>query len=174
MTSGPVLILVGAPGAGKSTVGAGVADRLGLPFADTDDDVAVAAGVPLSEVVVEAGEAQFRVWERDAVLGRLREFDGGVLAVGGGALAEDEVRAALAGRPVVWLRVTPANAASRVGLNAVRPVALGNIRAQFAAQLKARAPLYEEVARHIVDTDFLPVPEVVEAVVALTDEGGAA
>lgn len=166
-----MLILVGPPGAGKSTVGAGVAQRLGVPFADTDVDVAAAAGLPLQDVVVEAGEAQFRAWERDAVLHRLRDLDGGVLAVGGGAVADDDVRAALHGRPVVWLRVTAANAASRVGLNAVRPVSLGNIRAQFAAQLKARAPLYEEVAMHTVDTDFRPVPEVVDAVAALAEPG---
>ncbi|MDQ1247181.1 MAG: shikimate kinase [Actinomycetota bacterium] len=166
MTAGPLLVLVGAPGAGKSTVGILLAQHWGVGFAETDDDVVAAAGMPLQTVVVEAGEPTFRQFERDAVLARLADFDG-VLAVGGGAVADDAVRAALRGRPVVWLRVTAPNAASRMGLNAVRPVALGNVRAQFAAQLKARAPLYDEVAMHIVDTDHRPVPEVAQELAAL-------
>jgi shikimate kinase len=173
VTAGPALILVGVPGAGKTTIGQAVAHQAGLAFADTDDDVAATAGQPLQTVVVESGEDAFRRAERDAVLSRLTDFTG-VLAVGGGAVASDEVRGALRGRPVVWLRVTAPNAASRMGLNAIRPVALGNIRAQFAAQLKEREQFYAQVAQHTVYTDHRPIAEVVEAVAALLPEDTSA
>jgi shikimate kinase len=70
------------------------------------------------------------------------------------------------GRPVVWLRVGLAAASQRAGLSGARPVLLGNVRAQMKALMDARAPLYTEVARLIVDTDDLTVDETVEAILA--------
>lgn len=167
----PRVVLIGAPGAGKSTVGALLADRLGLGFRDTDADVAAAAGKPVAEVFVEDGEPRFRELEREAVLAALDGHDG-VLALGGGAVLEPGVRQALArygeqGGTVVFLEVTLASAAGRVGFNQPRPVLLGNPRAQWQALLERRRPVYQELATHTVPTDRVPPEEVVERVIAL-------
>jgi shikimate kinase len=178
------VVLVGAPGSGKTTVGVRLAALLGVDFVDTDDLVARSGGAEsAAEVLTEQGEQAFRELEREAVrlamgvvagaAGSDSGSDAGsdaasdVVAVGGGAVADSEVREALAGHDVVWLRVTAPNALSRTGLNAIRPVALGNIRAQFAAQLKARAPWYEEVSTLAVDTDYRDPDEIAAEVRAL-------
>src|SRR4029453_6508206 len=92
----PVCVLVGPPGAGKSTVGELVASALGRPFRDTDRDIEAAAGKPISELFIDDGEAAFRALERAAVAEALASFDG-VLALGGGAVLAEPTRAALAG-----------------------------------------------------------------------------
>jgi shikimate kinase len=80
--SAPVLVLVGPPGAGKSTVGRLLADRLGVPFRDTDADVVEVAGKPIAEVFIDDGEEHFRALESAAVLRALAEHSG-VLSLGG-------------------------------------------------------------------------------------------
>ena len=79
--SGPVAVLVGAPGAGKTTVGRLLAQRLGVTFRDTDEDIEATAGMPVSDIFVESGEETFRELERAAVRRALAEHDG-VLALG--------------------------------------------------------------------------------------------
>ncbi|MEV7971869.1 shikimate kinase [Cellulomonas sp. NPDC089187] len=166
----PRVVLIGAPGAGKSTVGPLLADLLGVGFRDTDADVALAAGKSVPEVFVEDGEPRFRELERDAVLTALDAHDG-VLAVGGGAVLDADSRTALAryrsgGGAIVWLQVTLASAAGRVGFNQPRPVLLGNPRAQWQALLEQRRPVYSELAAHAVDTDRVPPQEVAARIVA--------
>jgi shikimate kinase len=90
----------------------------------------------------------------------------GVLALGGGAVLDARTRAALAGRPVVWLRVGLAAASQRAGLSVPRPVLLGNLRAQMKALMDAREPLYTEVAALILDTDQMTPEEAVATIVA--------
>jgi shikimate kinase len=102
--TGPVLVLVGPPGAGKSTVGAAVAGRLGVAFRDTDADVEAAAGKAVSDVFVDDGEAAFRALERAAVARALQEHDG-VLSLGGGAVLDAGTRELLDGHLVVLLDV---------------------------------------------------------------------
>lgn len=148
----PVLVLVGAPGAGKTTVGRVVADRLGVAFRDTDDDVERTAGKVIAEVFIDDGEQHFRALERAAVVAALLEHDG-VLSLGGGAVLAPETRELLAGHEVVLLEVGLSAAAERVGLSRNRPVLALNPRAQLRALLEARLPLYREVARHVVATD---------------------
>ena len=91
----------------------------------------------------------------------------GVLALGGGAVLSPSTRASLAGRPVVWLQVTIAHAAGRVGLNEARPLLLGNVRGRLVKLLNERTPLYAEVARARVDTDGLSPDQVADAVESL-------
>ena len=146
-----MVVLVGAPGSGKSTTGRLLAQTLGEGLVDTDDDIAAAAGMDVHDIFVLHGEPFFRDLEQTAVLAALAE-DVGVLALGGGAVLSPVVRQALAGAPVAWLQVDATTAVSRVGLSGPRPVLLGNVRAQWAALLTARAPLYEEVARWRIDT----------------------
>jgi shikimate kinase len=155
----PRVILVGAPGCGKSTVGELLADRLGLPFRDTDADVEAITGMPISELFVEKGEQYFRELESEAVRAAIHSHDG-VLSLGGGAVLRDETQAALVGQHVVYLEVDAAEAARRVGLNTARPLLLGNVRGQLSALLNQRRPLYEKVATITVSTVGLPAEEV--------------
>jgi shikimate kinase len=161
---GPVVVLVGPPGAGKTTVGRLVAERLGVPFRDTDADVEAAAGTTVAEVFVEQGEPLFRMLEKAAVAAALAEHDG-VLAVGGGAVLDDETRTRLRGRRVVFLDVEVKDAAARVGLNRDRPLLLGNPRAQWVRLMAVRRPLYEEVAELTVVTDNRSADQVADEVV---------
>ena len=161
----PRLVLVGPPGAGKSTVGALVAQRLGVAFRDTDADVEATAGKPVAEIFVDDGEAAFRALESAAVAAALQEHDG-VLAVGGGAVLDERTRAALSGERVCYLTVDITDAARRIGFNRDRPLLLGNPRAQWIRLMAARRPLYEQVATYTVTTDGKSPGEVADEVVA--------
>lgn len=157
------VVLIGSPGAGKSTVGRRVAEQLGVPFADTDALIEAAAGMSVSDIFVTLGEDEFRAREMDAVARALEEREG-VLSLGGGAVLREETRARLDGLRVVWLRVTVADAASRVGMNTARPLLLGNVRATLSSLLEQRNPIYEEVATDIVDTSGRTLREVTQEV----------
>ena len=159
------LVLVGAPGSGKSTVGALLAQRWGEPFVDVDDVIEDRAGKTVAEIFADDGEAVFRALEESTTAELLDEP--GVLALGGGAVLSPSTRALLAGQPVVWLQVTIAHAAGRVGLNEARPLLLGNVRGRLLKLLNERTPLYAEVARARVDTDGLRPEEVADRIEAL-------
>ncbi len=150
-------------GAGKTTVGAELAARWGVELRDTDADVEAVAGKPVAEIFVDDGEAAFRALERTAVARALAEHTG-VVAVGGGAVMDDETRAALVLHRVVFLDVGLSDAAARVGLGTTRPLLLGNVRGQIKALLDARRKLYEEVAGLRVDTDGLTVFDVADEI----------
>ena len=159
------LVLVGAPGSGKSTVGALLAQRWGVPFADVDAVIESRVGKSVAEIFADDGEAVFRAFEESTTAELLGAP--GVLALGGGAVLSPATRAALAGRPVVWLQVTIAHAAGRVGLNEARPLLLGNVRGRLVKLLGERTPLYAEVARASVDTDGQTPEQVADRVEAL-------
>lgn len=150
--SRPRCVLVGPPGAGKTTVGALVAERLGVAFRDTDADVEAAAGKEIADIFYADGEEHFRALELAAVAVALAEHEG-VLALGGGAVLAEPTRALLRGHSVVLLEVGLSAAADRVGLNRTRPVLALNPRAQLRTLLAERLPYYREVAVHTVPTD---------------------
>ncbi|MCZ0996220.1 3-dehydroquinate synthase [Streptomyces noursei] len=151
----PVVVLVGPPGAGKSTVGALLAERLGVGYRDTDADIVVTAGKPIAEIFIEDGEGHFRELEREAVRTAL-DTHPGVLSLGGGAIMDDGTRKLLTGLPVVFLDVELADAVKRVGLDAPRPLLAVNPRKQWRELMERRRPLYTEVARAVIATGDRP------------------
>lgn len=145
------VVIVGAPGSGKSTVGPLLARELGVAFRDTDADIEATAGKAISDIFLDDGEQHFRRLEHDAVADAVRTHDG-VLSLGGGAIMDPRSRAILAGTRVVWLEVSFADAVKRVGLGASRPVLHVNPRATLRALMTEREPLYAEVATIRCDT----------------------
>jgi Shikimate kinase len=165
MTQRPVAVLVGAPGAGKTTVGRELAERLGVEFIDVDSVIAQESGKSIPDIFVEDGEAEFRRLEKEAVITTLGGASG-VVSLGGGAVIDPEVRAALADHRVVWLRVSAAQAASRVGLTGARPLLMGNVRGTLIALLEERTALYAEVGEIVVDTDGRSIADIVADILA--------
>ena len=148
----PVAVLIGPPGAGKSTVGALLAARLAVGFTDTDAEIERVAGKPVSDIFIEDGEPAFRELERAAVARALADADG-VVAMGGGAVLDPGAQEGLAGRPVVYLQTGFVAAAKRVGISQARPLLVGNPRATLKTLLDQRLPIYERLARITVLTD---------------------
>lgn len=161
--SGPLIVLVGPMGVGKSTVGELLAGRLGTTYRDTDADVVDTAGKPIAEIFYDEGEEHFRELERRAVHAAVAEHTG-VLSLGGGAVLDGTTRALLAGRPVVYLSMDVEEAVRRVGLNTARPLLAVNPRRQWRELMDARRHLYTEVARVTVATDERTPEEVAQAV----------
>jgi shikimate kinase len=155
------IVLVGPPGAGKTTVGRLLARRLNQEFRDTDADIELAAGKSISEIFFDDGEDHFRALERVAVSQALKEHEG-VLSLGGGAVMAPETRELLKGHHVVFLNVGLGDAAKRVGLNRDRPVLALNPRAALRTLMDERLPLYLEVATVQVDTDGKTPEQVTE------------
>jgi shikimate kinase len=167
---GPIVVLVGPPSSGKTTVGTALSVVLGLPFRDTDHDVEAEAGMTVADLFVTRGEPHFRALEEKAVARALAEHDG-VLALGGGAVTSAATRELLVeqgrnGVTVVWLDVDLHSAARRVGLSRDRPILGVNPRAMLRQMLETRAPLYGEVATVTVTTGGRTPEDVVADVLA--------
>ncbi|MGW4911491.1 shikimate kinase [Streptomyces sp. NPDC004270] len=162
MSSAPMVVLVGPMGVGKSTVGQLLAERLGVGFRDTDEDIVAAEGRAIADIFVAEGEPVFREIEKRAVEVALADHEG-VLALGGGAILDADTRALLAGRQVVYLSMDVEEAVKRTGLNAARPLLAINPRRQWRELMDARRHLYEEVASAVVATDGRTPEEVTQA-----------
>ena len=169
MTDSPAVVLVGPPAVGKSTVGALLAGRLGVSFCDVDTVIERQQDRPITEIFAELGEPAFRRLELEATLAALAA--GGVLALGGGAVTNAQLRAALAGHRVVWLRTTVHEAVRRVGGSTTRPLLTGDVAGNWKRLASQRAPHYEEVATIVVDTaGRTPAPVAAEIVDQLTSQ----
>ena len=141
-----------------------LASRLGVPFADTDDLVAREAGKPVGDIFVDDGEQVFRELERAAVARGLDATgpDGGVLALGSGAVLDIEVRQMIGRHTVVYLEAAFATVAKRSGMDRPRVVIPGNPRGQLRAMLDERRPIYSDIAELTVPTDDLAPEEVAD------------
>jgi len=161
------IVLVGAPGSGKTTVGAVLADRLGVPFRDVDAVITERVGKPVAEIFADDGESVFRAFE-EATTAELLALPG-ILALGGGAVLSPSTRTSLRGHRVIWLRVGLSAAVKRIGLDTARPLLLGNVRGRLLSLLNERATLYAEVATETIDTDDLAPDAVAELIATSAD-----
>jgi shikimate kinase len=159
------VVIIGPPGAGKSTVGRRLAKELGVDWHDTDAAIEAAEGTTIADLFVDHGEAHFRALERAEVARALRECDG-VVSVGGGAPMDPETQQALEGHTVIFLDVSIADAARRIGFEGTRPLLMVNPRASWTAMMNERRPTYERLATVRVDTAGRKPAAVVEAVLA--------
>jgi shikimate kinase len=171
--SSPVAILIGPPGAGKSTVGPLLADLLGTGFLDTDTLVERVAGKPVSDIFITDGEAAFRELERAAVREGVTSHPG-ILALGGGAVMDPQTQQLLDGHRVVYLETGFAAATQRVGLASARPLLLGNPRARMKELLAQRLPVYSSLAWITVTTDGREPQEIADDIAATISERIAA
>jgi len=165
----PVAVIVGAPGAGKSTVGLRVANKFQLPFVDTDHLIEERAGMSVPDIFVTHGEAHFRELEAAAVREAL-DTQVGIVALGGGAILRQETRDALNGHRVIWLTVDPAHASRRVGMNTARPLLVGNVRGTLQRLMGEREDLYRAVSTDIVDTSGKQLQAVIQEVCVLLEQ----
>jgi shikimate kinase/3-dehydroquinate synthase len=156
----PRLVLVGLPGAGKSTVGRHLAEALGCEVVDSDDLLEDESGMACGDLFADLGEPAFRVRE-EAAVARALGTDG-VVSLGGGAVTSAATRALLADHDVVYLQVSPEEGVRRTVVDDSRPVlAAADPAARYRQLLAERAPWYREVATAVVDVDHRPPPEIV-------------
>lgn len=150
-----IVYLVGMPGSGKSTVGRSLAERLGVPFVDLDDEIAAAAGTTVSEIFARDGEAHFRELEAATLVRVAGEFDPSVVGCGGGVVLEPANRVTLRATGVaVFLDVPLSLLKERVTPAADRP--LIHEEGDLERLLAVREPLYREFAAHVVDGSGAP------------------
>ena len=159
------IVLIGAPGSGKSTVGAALSRKLALDFVDTDQLIEVREGKAITDIFVVDGEPYFRAVELET-LKHVLTMQNVVISLGGGApiseQAQQELRSSVS--MVIFLDVSLATAAPRVGFNRDRPLLLGNPRAQWQALSDKRRPIYETLADVSIKVDDMSIDEIVSAI----------
>ena len=165
---GPRVVIIGPPGAGKSSVGRRLAVALGVEWHDTDAAIEAAEGAAISDLFVDQGEAHFRALERAEVARALTDRNG-VISLGGGAPMDPETQRLLEGHTVVFLDVGIADAARRIGFDASRPLLAVNPRASWTRMMNERRSTYERLATHRVDTAGRKPAAVVAEIVALLE-----
>ncbi len=162
----PRIVLIGPMGAGKTTVGAEVAKRLNCSFADTDQLIEADQGKSISEIFIEDGEPHFRLVEESIVIDALLS-EAGVLSLGGGAVANDATRKALAdcSAKKIFLDISLSAVSPRVGFDSARPLLMVNPRQKWAELMNARRPIYESLADLKIDVSEKTVDEIASQIV---------
>jgi shikimate kinase len=152
----PRLLLVGMMGAGKTTVGRLLADKLGWAYFDSDAEVEAATGLTVPELFARDGEDAFRKAETDALTLACNSSTPAVVSVAGGAVLRPANRALLTeSGTVIWLRARTETLAARVGDGHGRPLLDGDPATALERLDAVRRPLYQEVADVIIDVDDL-------------------
>lgn len=164
------MLLLGMMGAGKSTVGAAIAQRTGWHYYDNDELVEQATGRPPPQVLADEGEAALRAAETDALSRAVALQPPAVAGVAGGAVLDPANRDLLrAASGVVWLRARRATLVARVGSGAGRAWLQPDPAAAIDRLAAAREPYYAEVADAIVDVDDLTPDEAARAVLSAVE-----
>jgi shikimate kinase len=160
------VILVGLMGAGKSRIGKRLAERLGLPFIDTDHEIEVKNERTIAELFALVGESKFRDGER-LMIAQILDQPVSIIAAGGGAFLDPATRARIRDRAIsVWLRADLDTLVSRTARSNRRPLLEGvDRRAKLAELMEVRYPIYGE-AHLTVDSLAGPVEQTVDAVIA--------
>lgn len=174
------VVLVGMMGAGKSSIGKRLAERLGLSFIDADTEIEAAAGKSIPEIFAEHGKSYFREGER-RVIARILEGRGRVLAAGGGAFMNAETRARIATRAVsVWIKADLEVLMQRVRKRSNRPLLrTTDPEATMRALIEQRHPVYALADITVLSRDIaheVIVSEIIAALAALPrlDQGASA
>jgi len=159
------IVLIGAPGSGKSTIGSALAAQLKWPFIDTDALIELKESKKITDLFFDYGEEYFRSVEFETLKEVLKE-ESAVISLGGGAPISDRAQEALlsSGSIIVFLDVSLATAAPRVGFNRDRPLLLGNPRAQWQSLCDQRRPIYEKLATQSIKVDDMTVHEIVSVI----------
>jgi shikimate kinase len=165
--------LVGLMGAGKSSIGRRLAQRLALPFVDADTEIEAAAGATIEEIFVRHGEAAFRDGER-RVIARLLDNPIQVLATGGGAFMDPNTRALFRARAIsVWLRADVHLLLARVSRRNNRPLLKsGDPREVLERLIAARYPIYAEADITVESLDGPPEATLERVLAALARHSG--
>ena len=159
------IVLIGPPGAGKSSIGRSLSKEMDVPFIDSDSEIEKIAQKKISEIFVDDGEQAFRKIEVEVVSNLLRNFSG-VIALGGGAPmnAEIQIKLEKSDFPVIFIDVSISQAANRVGFNKDRPLLLINPRQQWMNLMSERRPIYERLATDTVSSDNNKPAEVAKII----------
>ena len=159
------VVLIGAPGSGKSTVGAALAKVLALDFIDTDQLIEEREGKAITDIFVVDGEPHFRAVELET-LKHVLTLNDVVISLGGGAPISDQAQQLInsSKSTVIFLDVSLATAAPRVGFNRDRPLLLGNPRAQWQALSDKRRPIYEALADVSIKVDDMSVEAIISEI----------
>jgi shikimate kinase len=152
-------------GSGKTTIGKSLALKLGLTFRDTDAVIEEQEAKSVSQIFIDEGEEAFRLIEK-AVLRQELLSDDTVLALGGGAPMSIDAQSALRviNSHVVYLDISLANVAPRIGFNRDRPLLLNNPRGQWQTLMEARRPIYESIADTVVDVNKKSQSEILSQI----------
>lgn len=160
----PVAVLVGPPGAGKSTIGRRLARALDVDVFDTDVAIEEETGRTIPDIFAKDGEPVFRALEEDMVRRALLEQDG-IVSLGGGAILSAATRARLVGHTVVYLEISISEGLKRTGTNDSRPLLNGgDPRQKYRDLMRRRRPLYREVSTIRVRTDSRSPARVVQQI----------
>lgn len=159
--SGALVVLIGAPGAGKTRTGKRVARLIDVPFIDTDKRIAAENG-PIADIFATYGEPHFRRLERAAVATALGER--AVVTLGGGAVLDAETQADLARHRVVQLAVSAKAVEARIA-GGKRPLLADGIGA-WERLVAARRPIYDRLAGLTIDTSRRPLDDVARQIVS--------
>ena len=164
----PRVVLIGPPGAGKTSIGRALAKSLDVDFADTDSLIEADQGKSVAQIFIDDGEVIFRKVEERICLQALGE-QGGVLSLGGGSVLTPSVATSVrkSNADVIFLDVTLAVAAPRIGFNRDRPLLLNNPRQKWQSLMDARRPVYESLATSIVKVGDRSVSQVVKEILPM-------
>jgi len=167
----PRVILIGPMGSGKTTIGSLVAGKLGLSFRDTDHLIEEQEEKTVSQIFLDQGEDAFRAIEKRVLREELLT-DGTVLSLGGGAPISIDAQSALRAiaSHIIFLDISLATVAPRIGFNRDRPLLLNNPRGQWQTLMEARRPIYEAIADTIINVDDKSEEEIVTIVLSSLGE----